>query len=85
MYAGNADPSVAGSAASASCSMARFPYSAVSASVGALALPFPDVPPLPTGFSYYVVAPRERLRLEPVAKFRSWVIEEARSLRNLTS
>ncbi len=53
--------------------------------LGRLALPFPHVPPLPTGFSYYVVAPRESLRLEPVAKFRNWVIEEARSLRNRKS
>jgi LysR family glycine cleavage system transcriptional activator len=49
--------------------------------LGRLALPFPDVPPLPTGLSYYVVAPRESLRRKPVAEFRNWVLDEAKSLR----
>jgi LysR family glycine cleavage system transcriptional activator len=63
--------------------LARWSLAIDEIELGRLVLPFPDVPPLPTGHSYHVVAPRERLRLEPVAKFRSWVLEEARSLRDL--
>jgi LysR family transcriptional regulator, glycine cleavage system transcriptional activator len=62
--------------------LARWSLAIDELELGRLALPFPDVPPLPTGQSYYVVAPRESLRREPVATFRNWVIEEARSLRD---
>jgi LysR family glycine cleavage system transcriptional activator len=62
--------------------LARWSLAIDEIELGRLMLPFPDVPPLPTGLSYYVVAPRESLRRKPVVEFRNWVIEEARSLRN---
>ena len=50
---------------------------------GRLVLPFPEVPPLPTGLSYYVVAPKERSARAPVIAFREWVKQEARALRKI--
>lgn len=61
--------------------LARWSLAIDELELGRLALPFPDVPPLPTGHAYYVVAPRESLRRAPVAQFRNWVLEESRSLR----
>ena len=61
--------------------LARWSLAMDELELGRLVLPFPDVPPLPTGLAYYVVAPRERLRLAPVAAFRNWVLAEAQVLR----
>jgi LysR family glycine cleavage system transcriptional activator len=61
--------------------LARWSLAIDEIDAGRLVLPFPDVPPLPTGLAYHVVAPRESLRRKPVAQFRDWVLEEARSLR----
>jgi LysR family glycine cleavage system transcriptional activator len=60
--------------------LARWSLAMDEIETGRLALPFPDVPLLPTGLSYYLVAPRESLRRKAVAEFRNWVLEEARSL-----
>jgi LysR family glycine cleavage system transcriptional activator len=47
---------------------------------GRLVLPFPAVPPLPTGESYFLVGPRESFRRSAVAAFRDWLRAEVRSL-----
>lgn len=39
---------------------------------GRLVPPFPEAAPLPTGLADDRIAPRENLRLPPVAAFRSW-------------
>lgn len=41
---------------------------------------FPELAPLPTGLSYYVVSPRENLRRRAVSAFREWVLDEVRGL-----
>jgi LysR family glycine cleavage system transcriptional activator len=46
-----------------------------------LVLPFPKLRPLPTGRSYYVAAPRERLVRPEVTAFRDWLRAEAKVLR----
>ncbi len=48
---------------------------------GRLVLPFPEVPAMPTGLGYYVVAPKENLARSPVSGFRDWLRGEARALR----
>lgn len=63
--------------------LARWSLAMDEIELGRLVLPFPEVPALPTGLSYHVVAPRESLRRKPVAEFRSWVLDEARALRPL--
>ncbi|HYQ02890.1 MAG TPA: transcriptional regulator GcvA [Polyangiaceae bacterium] len=48
---------------------------------GRLVLPFPKVAPVPTGLAYYLVGPRENFKRAEIAAFRSWIRQEARSLR----
>lgn len=50
-------------------------------SLGRLVLPFPSVPPLPTGLAYYLALPHENLRRPEVAAFREWLREEVSALR----
>lgn len=47
---------------------------------GRLVLPFPRVPPMPAGRSYYVVVPRRYLARPAVASFHAWLLEEGKAL-----
>ena len=49
--------------------------------LGHLVLPFPKVAPIPTGLSYYLVGPPENFKRPEIAAFRSWIRQEAKSLR----
>jgi LysR family glycine cleavage system transcriptional activator len=49
--------------------------------LGRLVLPFPKIPPLPTGLAYYLAAPRENFRRPEVLAFREWLRAEVRALR----
>lgn len=60
--------------------LARWSLAMDDLGAGRLVLPFPDVPPLPTGLAYYVSAPREHLTRPGVAAFHAWLLREARSL-----
>ena len=61
--------------------LARRSLSLDELALGRLVLPFPKVAPLPTGLSYYLVGPREHFKRPEIAAFRSWLRQEARSLR----
>ena len=61
--------------------LARWSLAADELSVGRLCLPFPKARRVPTELAYYVVAPRENLRQPAVASFRSWLLQQAESLR----
>lgn len=60
--------------------LARWSLAADELALGRLMLPFPKVPPLPTGKAYYVAGPRENLRRPLVMAFREWLRKEARAL-----
>lgn len=61
--------------------LARRSLSLDELAAGRLVLPFPKVAPIPTGLAYYLVGPRENLKRPEIAAFRSWIRQEARSLR----
>ncbi len=63
--------------------LARWSLAVDELELGKLVLLFPRIAPLPTGFAYYLVSPRENLRRKSVLAFRDWVVSEARSLRAL--
>jgi LysR family transcriptional regulator, glycine cleavage system transcriptional activator len=63
--------------------LARWSLASDELELGRLRLLFPDVAPLPTGHSYYLVSPRENLRRKVVSAFRDWVVAEATSLQIL--
>jgi len=48
--------------------------------VGRLVLPFPRLAPLPTGLSYWLVAPGESFRRPETSAFRDWLRDESKSL-----
>jgi LysR family glycine cleavage system transcriptional activator len=60
--------------------LARWSLVADELAAGRVRQLFPKVPPLATGLAYFVVSPRENLRRKPVAAFRDWVLQEAKSL-----
>jgi LysR family glycine cleavage system transcriptional activator len=60
--------------------LARRSLSLDELALGRLVLPFPQIAPLPTGFAYYLVGPRENFKRPEIAAFRSWIRQEARSL-----
>ncbi|HTV25788.1 MAG TPA: transcriptional regulator GcvA [Polyangiaceae bacterium] len=62
--------------------LARWSLAMDELELGRLVLPLPDVPPLPTGLAYHLVAPRESLRRKPVVAFRNWVLAETQALRH---
>jgi LysR family glycine cleavage system transcriptional activator len=61
--------------------LARWSLAMDDLAAGRLVLPFPKVPPMPTGRSYFLVFPKENLARSPVAKFREWLCRETRALR----
>jgi LysR family glycine cleavage system transcriptional activator len=61
--------------------LARRSLSLDELAAGRLVLPFPKFAPVPTGLAYYLVGPRENFKRPEIAAFRSWIREEARSLR----
>lgn len=61
--------------------LARRSLSLDELAAGRLVLPFPKVAPIPTGLAYYLVGPRENFKRPEIAAFRSWIRQEARSLR----
>ncbi len=61
--------------------LARWSLAADDLAAGKLQAPFQKVPPLPTGLTYYLVAPAENLRRPEVALFRKWIHQESASLR----
>lgn len=61
--------------------LARWSLAAAEVDAGRLVVAFPDVPPLPTRRSYWVVGPRENLSRPPVATFVEWVRAEAKTKR----
>jgi LysR family transcriptional regulator, glycine cleavage system transcriptional activator len=61
--------------------LARRSLSLDELAAGRLVLAFPKVAPVPTGLAYYLVGPRENFKRPEVAAFRSWIRQEARSLR----
>jgi LysR family transcriptional regulator, glycine cleavage system transcriptional activator len=63
--------------------LARWSLAADELRLGRLRLLFPNIAPLPTGLSYYLVSPRENLRRKSVAAFRDWVLAEAEQLKAL--
>jgi LysR family glycine cleavage system transcriptional activator len=48
---------------------------------GKLVRVFPKVAPLPAGFAYYLVGPRENFKRREVLAFRTWIRAEAQELR----
>ncbi|HET9953535.1 MAG TPA: transcriptional regulator GcvA [Polyangiaceae bacterium] len=60
--------------------LARFSLAADELAAGHLVLPFPEAEPLPSGFAYYLVGPRENLRRPCVARFRDWIREQVQPL-----
>jgi LysR family glycine cleavage system transcriptional activator len=61
--------------------LARYSLAIDELAAGRLVLPFQKASPLPTGFAYYLAAPRESLRRPVVAAFRDWLLEETEVLR----
>jgi LysR family glycine cleavage system transcriptional activator len=64
--------------------LARWSLAIDELALGRLVLPFPRLPPMPTGLSYWLVAPRESFRRPEVVAFREWLREEAKALRPAT-
>jgi LysR family transcriptional regulator, glycine cleavage system transcriptional activator len=60
--------------------LARLSLAADELAAGALVRAFPRIRPVPTGRSYYLVAPAHALQRREVAAFRSWLRREIRSL-----
>jgi len=61
--------------------LARWSLAADDLAAGKLKAPFPRVPPLPTGLTYYLAAPAENLRRPEVSAFRKWIQHESAALR----
>jgi LysR family glycine cleavage system transcriptional activator len=63
--------------------LARWSLTKGDLDAGRLVLPFPDIKPMPTGRSYYVVAPKEHLSRRDVASFVAWLRNESAELAGL--